>query len=239
MNKKIVNWMDDVFYPNNKNNWDDKLLREEILKIENKEGLILLDVGAGAGIVKYMNFKGVFKKVIGIDPDERVKENPYLDEGYVGLADNMPFFEDEFFDVVISDNVFEHVDNPDLFFKEIYRVVKPRGVLIAKTPKKYHYMPLIAAYTPTWFHKFYNKLRGREPDDTFPTRYLLNSKTDQMMIAKRHGFSVEKIQAYEKRPEYLRILFLTYLIGVIYERVVNWLNMDKIKILLISTFKRR
>lgn len=109
---------------------------------------------------------------------------------------------------------------------------------MAKTPNKYHYVPLIDRYTPTWFHKFYNKLRGRESEDSFPRRYLLNSMRDQSLIAQNSGFKVEWINSYKGRPEYLRLFFLAYIVGIIHEIVVNALNINQAKILLISKFKK-
>ena len=238
MNKKIVNWMDKKFYSKFENNWDDTMFREHILKEVNAT-MIVLDVGAGAGIVDAMNFKGYCKEIYGIDPDERVVDNKFLTKGYVGLADSMPFFEDEKFDLIICDNVLEHVDNPNSFLKEVNRVLKVGGVFMGKTPNKYHYMPLIAKFTPTWFHKFYNKLRGRESEDTFPTRYLLNSITEQTNIFSQNGFSISYIKSVEARPEYLRITFLSYFFGIVYERIVNTLNINILKILLISKFKKQ
>lgn len=120
MNKTIMNWLD-------------KLFREEILKLEDKKEVVVLDVGAG--IVKYINFRDIFQEVVGIDPDERVVENPYLHKGYIGLADSMPFFEDRKFDLIISDNVFKHVDNPEVLFNEISRVLKHGGNSYGKNTK--------------------------------------------------------------------------------------------------------
>lgn len=128
MNKKIVKWIDKTFYSDYENNWDDKMFRQEILKVI-KSDFIVLDVGAGAGIVDEMNFKNDCKEIYGIDPDERVVNNKFLTKGYKGLADKMPFFEDNKFDLVISDNVLEHVENPSSFLKEINRVLKEGGYL--------------------------------------------------------------------------------------------------------------
>ena len=43
-------------------------------------------------------------------------------------------FKNEFFDVVTCLEVIEHLHNPDNLIKEIYRVLKPGGVLILSTP---------------------------------------------------------------------------------------------------------
>src|SRR5690349_4390793 len=98
MSKKWIHFLDKKFYLKFSDRWDDKLLRDEILKYLNPE-FVELDVGAGRGRLAEMNFKGLAKKVVGVDPDPRVKENPMLDEGHEGLGDQMPFFADGTFDL--------------------------------------------------------------------------------------------------------------------------------------------
>lgn len=43
-------------------------------------------------------------------------------------------FEDNEFDLIISNDVFEHVPNPDIAFKECSRVLKPGGEMLATIP---------------------------------------------------------------------------------------------------------
>lgn len=230
--KSLINFFDTKFYSSYSGNWDDDLFRKNILdKLDNE--MIMLDIGAGAGIIKAMNFRGLSKKVIGLDPDPRVTQNPYLDEGYEGFGENLPF-DNEIFDIVIMDNVAEHLANPLKVFEEINRVLKPGGILLFKTPNIYHYMPLISIITPTSFHKFINKIRGRESEDTFPTQYKVNSEKQICEIANKTNFVKTKIEYIEGRPEYLRISTFLYVFGIFYERIVNSSNFfKKIRILLI------
>ena len=95
-------------------------------------------------------------------------------------ASSIPY-DSETFDVVFADNVMEHLSEPEKVFQEIYRVLKPGGVVLFKTPNRSHYMPLIARLTPLRFHKFINQFRGRKAEDTFHTYYLSNSL---MQVAK-------------------------------------------------------
>jgi SAM-dependent methyltransferase len=222
--------MDRVLYPDFDGNWDDDLFRELILdKIQFEYRC--LDYGAGRGNVEQMNFKGIAKFIAGIDPEEDVLSNPYLDEAkQIDLTNNIIPYADNSFDLVFSDNVMEHIQSPSIVLKEIKRVLKPGGVFLSKTPNKWHYMPVIARLTPTWFHRLYNKLRGRKTFDTFPTAYKLNSSRTVRKHAKEAGFSVTQIQLIEGRPEYLRLTALTYFFGFLYERIVN-------KIALFRTFR--
>jgi SAM-dependent methyltransferase len=215
----LVRWLDHRLYSSYADNWDDQRLREAVLKHVRPE-TALLDLGAGAGRVKEMNFRGVARRVTGIDPDPRVRSNPFLDEALQGLADRLPF-PDATFDIVVCDNVLEHLEDPERVLREIARVLNPGGLFLAKTPNRTHYMTFIARLTPTGFHRYVNRLRGRPAQETFPTLYRINSPSAIRRYAGRCGFRVEALQLVEGRPEYLRFNPLTYLLGWVYERVVN------------------
>lgn len=233
-----MGWFDRVFYSQYSNNWDDSLFRSEILA-HLKGGAIVLDIGAGAGIIPQMNFRGIAGKVYGIDPDQRVVDNPYVDEGVVGSGESLPYA-DESFDMVFADNVLEHLENPDKVFREIHRVLKRGGLFLAKTPNKYHYMPLVSSLSPHWFHQWVNKMRGRDASDTFPTCYKVNSERDINRVASRSNFEVIKIKQVEGRPEYLRKLLGLNMIGLMYERLVNSSAIFRqFRILLVIVLKKK
>ena len=216
---KIIDKLDDFFYAKLENNWDDKLFREIILRHINKDSVVL-DIGAGAGIVSEMNFKQNVKFICGIDLDPRVQENPMLHEGKIADASRIPY-EDEKFDLIFADNVMEHLEDPEGVFAEAKRVLKPGGLLLFKTPNRWHYMPIIARATPLSFHKFVNQLRGRAGVDTFKTFYRANSKHQVNAVVQKIGLHVSKINLIEGRPEYLRFNTLFYCIGILYEKLVN------------------
>jgi ubiquinone/menaquinone biosynthesis C-methylase UbiE len=234
---RATEWLDRQCYPQFDKNWDDTLFREQILAAL-KPGSVVLDLGAGAGIVTQMNFKGRAGKVCGVDLDERVVGNPFLDEGRVSDAGEIPYA-DEQFDLVFSDNVLEHLDRPADVFREVARVLKPNGVFMFKTPNKWHYMPTIARLTPHAFHQIVSRLRGRAAVDTFPTRYHANTKRAIEKLAQATGFSVIAIERIEGRPEYLRMVWPTYIAGVVYERVVNSSALfEPFRVLLVGTLRK-
>ena len=217
----FIKYIDQKFYPFDNNNWDDKIFRNKIKKHINKESTVL-DFGCGRGNVKEMIFLNDVKFIAGVDLDDGVFENQNLHERKkIDMVNFHIPYDDNTFDIVFSDNVMEHVENPNEVFCEINRVLKTDGYFFAKTPNKYHYVALISHITPTNFHVYYNKLRGRKERDTFPTFYRCNSKKTIKKYANKFGFIVDEIDLVEKRPEYLRISFFSYLFGLIYERVVN------------------
>ena len=233
---KLTDWLDRTFYRGVEDNWDDGLFRDRILAVAGKD-VDVLDLGAGAGIVHEMNFKGCFRRVCGVDPDERVLQNPYLDEAKVGTGERIPY-PDHSFDLVIADNVLEHLAQPGLVFGEVARVLKPNGMFLFKTPNRYHYMPLIARLTPTSFHRWVNRLRGRKVEDTFPTCYRANSRSQIRLLSTAAGFEIVNLALVEGRPEYLRMTFATYLVGIVYERLVNAISLLMVfRILLVGELK--
>jgi 2-polyprenyl-3-methyl-5-hydroxy-6-metoxy-1,4-benzoquinol methylase len=232
----LVSKLDKIFYHGISNRWDDLLLREEILKYLKQE-MIVLDLGAGAGIIPEMNFRGKAKKIYGLDPDKRVTSNPFLDSSVCSTAEEMSF-ESEMFDMIICQNVMEHIEKPELMLTQVKRVLKNGGLFIVKTPNRNHYVSLGARITPLKFHQWYNQLRGREEEDTFKTFYHFNSKLAQKKFIDDAGLKTVSINFFERRPEYLRLNPLTYLIGIGYERTVNILNLDACKAVMISVFRK-
>ncbi len=238
MAKKLVQWMDNTLYPNFGDNWDNTLLRESILKQLQPE-CDVLDLGAGAGIVTQTRFHDQGVRICGVDPDPRVMENPYLNEAHVGFGEKIPYGP-ETFDVVFCNNVLEHLEQPEQVFAEVSRVLKPGGCFVSKTPNRWHYMPVIASCTPHWFHEMVNRWRGRDEEDTFPTRYRANSQRAIARLAAKVDMDVEVCQLIEGRPEYLRMSAPTYLAGWLYERAVNVMpGIGWMRVVMISTLRKR
>ena len=233
----LVKSLDRNLYPQFASNWDDDLLRQSVLTHLKRE-MTILDLGAGAGILPQMNFKGLAARVCGVDLDPRVVDNPMLDEGKLGDVGAIPYA-DNTFDLVVANNVLEHLSDPRVVFAEVVRVLKPDGVFVFKTPNKHHYMPTISRCTPHSFHQFYNRLRGRQSEDTFPTHYRANTRRDVTTLATQTGFKIDQIQHIEGRPEYLRISAVTYLAGAAYERLVNASSaLQSLRIILIGTLRK-
>jgi SAM-dependent methyltransferase len=160
--------------------------------------------------------------VAGVDPDPVVLTNPHLDEAQVQTPPRYSIpYPDEHFDLVFCNSVIEHVTDPGFFFADVHRVLRPGGRFIAKTPNRWHYVATIARATPHSFHDFYNRLRGRQSHDTFPTVYACNTPREIRSVATGAGFHVLALDVIEGRPEYLRLTAPTYLAGLLYERAVN------------------
>jgi ubiquinone/menaquinone biosynthesis C-methylase UbiE len=100
---------------------------------EHYDSYNILEIGCGPiGIISYINIGNRY----GLDPLEKFYRsnetltklrNPgvqYLE----GAGERIPF-EENFFDLVISDNVLDHVYNTHAVMNEVLRVLKPGGCL--------------------------------------------------------------------------------------------------------------
>ncbi len=102
-----------------------------------KERDNVLDIGCGTGrLAQYLSgIVGHRGKVVGIDPlDQRINiarkkikvKNIYFE---IGVSDDLSLFEDSIFDHVILNAVFHWVINKEETLEEIYRVLKPGGLI--------------------------------------------------------------------------------------------------------------
>ena len=134
------------------------------------EGAAVLDVGCGdAGVLIAFGERGA--SGTGIDPDirsvergaVRAQEHGVSLDLRTGTAEALPF-DDSSFDLVILDNVLEHVASRDQTLAEIHRVLKPGSLLYLVTPKPYslhslwsdpHYSMAGLVLLPRKFQIFY------------------------------------------------------------------------------------
>jgi SAM-dependent methyltransferase len=159
----------------------------------------VLDFGAGRGWAvvddpnvfrrRLANLRGACAKVVGVDIDPAVRENPGLDEAVVIEPGSPLPFPDNTFDQVVSDHVFEHLDDPAAVAAELDRVLRPGGWICARTPNRNGYIAWGARLVPNGLHsRVLRRLQpGRQSVDVFPTRYRLNTPA-----ALRQHFSTDR-----------------------------------------------
>jgi SAM-dependent methyltransferase len=134
----------------------------------------ILDVGCGG-----KPYQKLFNasEYIGLEIDsEDNRKNKKVDYFYQG--DNFPFIDEEF-DSIISNEVLEHIFNPDIFLSEINRVLKPQGILLITVPF-------------VW------------DEHEQPYDYARYSSFGLKHLLKKHGF---KILEYRKSMNDIRMIF--------------------------------
>jgi SAM-dependent methyltransferase len=189
---------------------------------------VVLDVGCGRGaysedpIAFRKNLrilKGKVSRVIGIDVDSGAKDNPFVDEFRLIEGDNWPI-DNNSIDLIICDNVLEHIPNPDKLFQQISRVLRNGGYLCLRTPNRWSYIAIAATLVPNKYHSKVTSVvqSGRKGEDVFPTVYKCNSIPKIKNIMTKNGFE-SVVYSYEAEPSYLSFSTIAYFLGVIHQKL--------------------
>jgi len=180
----------------------------------------ILVFGAGRGASE-LDLRGPGREVVGIDIDRSVLLNPFIDRAVVYDGRRMPL-PDAGFDMCCTHSVFEHLTEPALVFAELARVLRPGGHLVFKTPNRWSYAMLVSQLVPNWLHpRLVRLVTGRQERDTFPTFYRANTRRTLRRLLLTAGFVEAELHVHLHGADYLAFSLPTYLLGVIYERIVN------------------
>ncbi|MEM6780665.1 MAG: class I SAM-dependent methyltransferase [Pseudomonadota bacterium] len=137
-----------------------------------EKGAKVLDFGAGAGEfirdLKNLGYDAYGCDIITYD-------QPLVDQSYLKLINQDPYripYDDNSFDAVFSNMVFEHVQNYDEALKEIHRVLKPGGRMLHIFPPRLSFIelhilsPFAAAFHPKWYLSLWAKAGVRNSYQT-------------------------------------------------------------------------
>lgn len=151
----------------------------------------LLDAGCSYGYgTKY--FKEKSNSTYGIDIDEKSIE--IANKRYSGIDFSVSklektSFSDNFFDVIIMNDVLEHTQDKIQTLNEMYRILKPDGILILSTPHKGIFQ-FLDPYNYTYFlSKYFSSV--------YKVLFKLKNKLNNSPISYE-----EKIKAIEKHYHY-------------------------------------
>jgi len=138
----------------------------------------LLEVGCGRGEF----LRGFFRcgmDVCGVDQSEMAKTIcPEAEFKIANLEEEIPY-ENDYFDVVYSKSVIEHFYHPEKLVAQIYRVLKPGGLVITMTPDWEHH-----------FKNFYDDYTHRTPF----------TKTSLEDILRIYGFENVQVEYFRQLP---------------------------------------
>ena len=156
--------------------------------LDGKGRIKLLE--AGCGSATHIKFDASVYAV-GVDiSSEELAKNRTVQEKIVGDIQSCRLPEQEF-DVVICWMVLEHLPRPQNALRNLFRTVRPQGLLILGFPNLLSIKGAVTKLTPFWFHELYYHYM-RYTSRHFPT-YLRTEILPKrvMRMAQENGFSVE------------------------------------------------
>jgi 2-polyprenyl-3-methyl-5-hydroxy-6-metoxy-1,4-benzoquinol methylase len=181
-------------------------MRQRLLSLApRKEGGSFLDIGCHHGIFTTELGRHIgAKKLYGLDIDRRaisVARSKGIEVKKVDLdKKNIPFHKKSF-DVILCNQVIEHLTDPDKLLEEIHRVLKDDGYAIISTPNLaslHNRLLLLIGSQPTTIAPstrivFGNPLRGADSRMRGPARHIaaFTHKSLREMI-RHYGFEIEK-----------------------------------------------
>jgi len=188
---------------------------------------VILNVGCGLGsyqqdVCEYRrdlrNMMGANRTVIGIDIDSAADANPLVDEFRLIEDVNHWPVEDTSVDLVLADYVLEHVENPEQFFREAWRVMKTGSYFCARTPNAFSYVALIARIIPNRFHAQVTAIaQATRREEVVPTVYRCNSKSKLRRLLRRQGFD-HVVYRIEPEPAYMLFSRAAFRVAAIVHR---------------------
>jgi len=155
----------------------------------------VLDVGCGKGMIA-SNIGNFSKEITGVDVEDR----RVVKEGYKFqlVKDEKLPFNDNFFDIVISNQVIEHVNNQNDHIKEIYRVLRKEGICYLATPNRYwiiephYYLPFLGILPNRLANLYLRIFINKDYDVKLLSYYNLIKKLKKYFIIKNFTFEVIK-----------------------------------------------
>lgn len=229
--RKVINQFVDQLHPTFKSaGW----YYRNFIDTHISQDSIVLDAGCGDGGI-ICEYVGKVKEIIGVDVrEDHIQNNSCINRGLVSSLTAIPL-PDNSVDVITSQFVLEHIENPAAVFAELYRVLRPGGVFIFFTPNIFNPIMLASRVTPLWFHKLYREKLLHNTEEAYPTFYRINTTNGLILLGQKTGF--EHLQIIQVgNPEYLSLNKLTAAGAVLAERVADDLGLDVLKMYLVGCF---
>jgi SAM-dependent methyltransferase len=151
----------------------------------------LLDIGAGFGrTFLYLDAAGIADRfeLLGLDIDPDRKRDVYTNNGWnivQGDAERPLAFADQSFDVVVCEQLLEHLNRPAATLREIRRILKPDGLFVVGVP----IFPEPLAKLRRWWVSSHG-LRGSKHVQTYSLDSIRGDLAPHFEVIETRGFRI-------------------------------------------------
>jgi ubiquinone biosynthesis O-methyltransferase len=157
-----------------------KVVFDDLINTKELKNVKFLEVGCGLGYFSNKAFR-LGAKVTGIDIGSSLvsinKKKTPKGNFKVASASNLPFKNNQF-DIVLSTEVIEHVDNQKKALSEMIRVLKKGGILVITTPNK--------IFKPLFDFLSFVKIRPYQGNEKWIYSW------EMLKIMKKNGLKLQK-----------------------------------------------
>lgn len=176
---------------------------------------IWLDVGCGRQLVPWWmsgqaereaELVSRSRSLVGVDPDfAALRDNHSCQVKLKADATALPFANGSF-DLVTSNMVFEHVEEPFQSLLEIRRVLRSGGRLLVLTPNWLDIVTIAARVVPNrWHPAIVSRVETRQAKDVYPTHFRFNRPQTVEHLLKQAGFKNWRIELLEQPATYAHV----------------------------------
>jgi 2-polyprenyl-3-methyl-5-hydroxy-6-metoxy-1,4-benzoquinol methylase len=178
-----------------------------------RQTLRVLDLGCGAGTPSKVLMRDTDRyAVVGADLSRAALDAYIAATGRAGVqldAQRLPFA-DGSFDVVVSDDVVEHLVDTDAYAKEIHRVLAPGGWLFLSTPNLaawFNRGALLAGIQPAFTEVSFEKVFGRHGSDIVGHLRIFTHRSIREFL-EHHRFDCVDVKGarFDALPGWLRTI---------------------------------
>lgn len=196
-----------------------KLYEQQVERLLRPDST-LLDAGCGRTLPVLKKYQGRAQRLIGIELVE-FTDTPQGIETYNADLANIPL-PDACVDLIMSRSVFEHLTDPEAVYREFSRILRPGGHVVFLTANMWDYGTLAARMVPNRFHaKIVKHVEGRAEEDTFPTAYKTNTRSDVQKLATSAGLTVASFEYLSQYPNYLMFNGGLFFAGMCFEKLIS------------------
>ncbi len=223
-----------------------QVIYEEALSDHVQPGMVWLDAGCGRRVLPPWRedaervLVGTCKLAVGCDLDvPAMRAHRTLKRVAAADLEHLPFGTGTM-DLITSNMVVEHLDNPGAVFAEFARVLRPGGRVLVHTPNAYSYFVIGSRLLPSGSFKrrLARALDRREDAEIFPTRYRANTPARLRLLMSQAGFREESSRMVANDAVSARIHPLLAALELLYIRLTLLRALRLLRVTILASFVR-